>query len=64
MYPANIYLFKVSNRNTRERCEAWSTGICLSGVATEAAFHRCSIKLLLLRFCKIHRKIPAPESLF
>ena len=22
--PANIYLFKVNNRNTRKRCEIWS----------------------------------------
>ena len=24
LFPANIYLFKVSNRNTRERCEICS----------------------------------------
>ena len=31
---------------------------------TEAVVQRCSVKKVLVKFVKIHRKIPVPESLF
>ena len=31
---------------------------------TEAVTQRCSVKKVFLKFCKIHRKTPVPESLF
>ena len=31
---------------------------------TEGIVQRCSVKKVLLKFCKIHRKTPVPESLF
>ena len=30
----------------------------------EAVVRRCSVKTVLLKFCKIYRKTPAPEPLF
>ena len=33
-------------------------------IDTEAAVHRCSVKMVFLEICKIHRKTPVTESLF